>query len=203
MKVNQWKIILIGASSVHSVTEQWRGFNNPFLLSFSGLGKLWLFRWQENLNTYHRSTNKVVVVTLCRFHSKSFDTTLYVSINGFLSIPYKHPKHYLKALSKHFLWIVKLRSRSRLGEGQVKVRSGGSDLDLSYTIFLVFTCRLLLPAKRLQLHQGGYSISSKMTKNSQLKRQKSVEIFLSLTLMGVKLVLLAYSLRTSDGALNT
>ena len=37
--------------------------------------------------------------------------------------------------------IVKLRSRSRSGEGQVKVRKvkETKDLDLSYTIFLVFT----------------------------------------------------------------
>ena len=36
--------------------------------------------------------------------------------------------------------------------------------------------------------KGGYSLSSKRPKNSQLKRQKSVEIQLSLTLMQVKLV---------------
>ena len=36
--------------------------------------------------------------------------------------------------------------------------------------------------------KGGYSLSSRRTKNSQLKRQKSVEIHLSLTLMRVKLV---------------
>ena len=37
--------------------------------------------------------------------------------------------------------IVKLRSRSRLGEGHVRVRKvkETKDLDLSYTIFLVFT----------------------------------------------------------------
>ena len=35
---------------------------------------------------------------------------------------------------------------------------------------------------------GGYSLSSRRTKNSQLKRQKSVETYLSLKLMRVKLV---------------
>ena len=35
--------------------------------------------------------------------------------------------------------------------------------------------------------RGGYSLISWRTKNSQLKRQKSVEIHLSLTLMQVKL----------------
>ena len=38
------------------------------------------------------------------------------------------------------------------------------------------------------MFKGGYSLSSRRTKNSQLKRQKSVEIHLSLTLMRVKLV---------------
>ncbi len=39
------------------------------------------------------------------------------------------------------LLVVKLRSRSRLGEGQVRVRKvkETKDLDLSYTLFLVFT----------------------------------------------------------------
>ena len=36
--------------------------------------------------------------------------------------------------------------------------------------------------------KGGYSLSSRRTKNSQLKRQMSVEIHLNLTLMPVKLV---------------
>ena len=35
--------------------------------------------------------------------------------------------------------------------------------------------------------KGGYSFSSRRTKNSQLIRQKSVEIHMSLTLMRVKL----------------
>ena len=40
--------------------------------------------------------------------------------------------------------------------------------------------------------KGGYSLSSRRTKNSQLKRQKSVAIHLSLTLMRVKLVTITF-----------
>ena len=38
--------------------------------------------------------------------------------------------------------------------------------------------------------KGGYSLSLRRMKNSQLKRQKSVAIHLSLTLMRVKLVII-------------
>ena len=51
------------------------------------------------------------------------------------------------------LMIVKLRFRSRSGEGQVKLRKLRKVryLDLSYTLFLVFQYRLWLPQYRLWL----------------------------------------------------
>ena len=45
---------------------------------------------------------------------------------------------------------------------------------------------------------GGYSLSSRRTKNSKLKRQKSVEIHLSLTLMRVKLVKNSFHVIATD-----